>query len=55
MLLTGTLIVLALWLLFVWFCDPDGFRPRRVHNRSCVRKRPESTQTEEVQNVPSVL
>ena len=28
MLLIGTLIVLAIWLAFVWFCDPDGFRTR---------------------------
>ena len=24
MLLTGTLVVLALWLGLVWFVDPDG-------------------------------
>jgi hypothetical protein len=28
MLLTGTLVVLTLWLGFVWFVDPDGFRKR---------------------------
>jgi hypothetical protein len=26
MLLTLTLMVLALWLEFVWFVDPDAFR-----------------------------
>lgn len=26
MLLSGTLAVLAIWLSFVWFIDPDGFR-----------------------------
>lgn len=31
MLLTGTLIVLALWLGFIWFADPDGFRTRAYH------------------------
>ncbi len=30
MLLTGTLIVLAAWLAFIWFADPDGFRRRRA-------------------------
>lgn len=29
MLLSATVIVLALWLAFVWFCDPDGFRAAR--------------------------
>ena len=28
MLLTGTLVVLVLWLGFIWFVDPDGFRKR---------------------------
>lgn len=28
MLLTGIFIVLALWIGFVWFVDPDGFRKR---------------------------
>ena len=28
MLLTGTLVVLALLLGFIWFVDPDGFRKR---------------------------
>ena len=28
MLLPGTFVVLALWLGFVWFVDPDGFRRR---------------------------
>jgi hypothetical protein len=26
MLLTSTLIVLALWLAFIWLFDPDGIR-----------------------------
>jgi hypothetical protein len=25
-MLIETFIVLAIWLAFVWFCDPDGFR-----------------------------
>ena len=29
MLLTGTVMVLATWFLFVWFCDPDGFGRRK--------------------------
>jgi hypothetical protein len=33
MLLTGTLVVLILWLAFVWFCDPDGFRVERASHR----------------------
>lgn len=28
MLLIDTLVVLALWLGFVWFVDPDGFQKR---------------------------
>jgi hypothetical protein len=38
MLLTATLVVLALWLAFVWFCDPDGFRVRT--RRAPVRSKP---------------
>jgi hypothetical protein len=34
MLLTGTLIVLAIWFLFVWFCGLDGFRPHREEARA---------------------
>jgi hypothetical protein len=30
MLLSATVVVLALWLAFVWFCDPDGFRAARI-------------------------
>lgn len=26
MLLVATILVLALWLAFVWFADPDGLR-----------------------------
>ena len=26
MIMAGTLIILALWLAFVWFVDPDGYR-----------------------------
>ena len=29
MIITGTLITLALWLAFVWFADPDGYRDAR--------------------------
>jgi hypothetical protein len=29
MLLSVTLTVLAVWLAFVWFFDPDGFRGQR--------------------------
>lgn len=32
MLLAGTLAVLALWLIFVWFFDPDGFREAGVNH-----------------------
>ena len=28
MIAIGTLIILALWLAFIWFVDPDGFAPR---------------------------
>jgi hypothetical protein len=32
MLLSGSLAVLAVWLAFVWYLDPDGFREaRRMH------------------------
>ena len=32
---TATVIILALWLAFVWFVDPDGIvkRDRRYENR----------------------
>lgn len=33
MLLSATVVVLGLWLAFVWFCDPDGFRAARNTNR----------------------
>jgi hypothetical protein len=26
MILAGTLVILALWLAFIWFADPDGYR-----------------------------
>jgi hypothetical protein len=29
MIMAGTLIILALWLAFVWFVDPDGYRNAR--------------------------
>jgi hypothetical protein len=29
MIIAGTLIILALWLAFVWFVDPDGYRDVR--------------------------
>jgi len=29
MVIAGTLIILALWLAFVWFVDPDGYRNAR--------------------------
>jgi hypothetical protein len=29
MIIAGTLIILALWLAFVWFVDPDGYRNAR--------------------------
>ena len=36
MLLSGTLVVLTIWLSFVWFFDPDGFREaRRIHAVRC--------------------
>ena len=36
MIAIGTLIILALWLAFIWFVDPDGFASRgrrfeRIH------------------------
>jgi hypothetical protein len=35
MMLAGTLAILALWLAFVWFADPDGFRdPKRRRGRA---------------------
>jgi hypothetical protein len=40
MLLT-TLIVLTIWLAFVWFCDPDGFRRGK---RQCLQSRPKRTE-----------
>jgi hypothetical protein len=30
MMLFGTLAVIALWLAFVWICDPDGFGEART-------------------------
>jgi hypothetical protein len=30
MLLIGTITVIAVWLAFIWCCDPDGFREARV-------------------------
>jgi hypothetical protein len=29
MIIGGTLIVLALWMAFIWFVDPDGHRNAR--------------------------
>lgn len=29
MILVGTLVILALWLAFIWFVDPDGHRGGR--------------------------
>jgi hypothetical protein len=29
MIFAGTLITLALWLAFIWFIDPDGYRDAR--------------------------
>jgi hypothetical protein len=29
MIMAGTLTILALWLAFVWFVDPDGYRNAR--------------------------
>lgn len=29
MILVGTLVILALWLAFIWFVDPDGHRGER--------------------------
>jgi hypothetical protein len=26
--MTATLIILAIWMAFVWFCDPDDFGGR---------------------------
>ena len=26
MILVGTLVILVLWLAFIWFVDPDGYR-----------------------------
>ena len=34
MMLIGTIAVLASWLAFVWFADPDGFRRRAVVRRT---------------------
>ena len=34
MMLIGTFVVLASWLAFVWFADPDGFRRRAVVRRT---------------------
>jgi hypothetical protein len=28
-----TLVVLTLWVFFVWFSDPDGFREAFAHRR----------------------
>jgi hypothetical protein len=30
MFIYETAVVIALWLAFVWFCDPDGFRAARA-------------------------
>jgi hypothetical protein len=29
MIIGGTLIILALWMAFIWFVDPDGLRSAR--------------------------
>jgi hypothetical protein len=40
MMVAETILVLAVWLAFIWICDPDGFREaarrkeRRAHNPS---------------------
>lgn len=26
MMLNEVIVILALWLTFLWFCDPDGYR-----------------------------
>lgn len=40
MLLTGTVVVLALWLGFVWFAGPDKFRKRACSAQE--QRRPQS-------------
>jgi hypothetical protein len=47
MLLTGTLVVLALWLGFVWFVDPDGFRKRACNAKAGFRSQSQSRSSEE--------
>ncbi len=29
----ATLVILAIWLAFVWFCDPDGFSTNKPTRR----------------------
>jgi hypothetical protein len=33
MIIGGTLIILALWMAFIWFVDPDGIRSARLGGR----------------------
>jgi hypothetical protein len=40
-MLLETFMVLALWLMFVWFYDPDGFRARRVPANFRARSNPQ--------------
>lgn len=37
MLAIGTVTVLAIWLAFVWFGDPDGYRKIRKDRPEAVR------------------
>jgi hypothetical protein len=33
MMLAATILVLAVWLAFIWICDPDGYRETSRRNR----------------------
>ena len=33
--MTATLIILAVWVAFVWFCDPDDFGSRDRSKPTC--------------------
>jgi hypothetical protein len=42
MIIAGTLIILALWMAFIWFVDPDGIasRARRLERIHISKQRP---------------